>query len=355
MKSDALLFDRPEHLQATVPPETRATPRDGVRLLVTTPDGNVHARFSDLHEFLEASDLLVVNESATIPASLQVKGSVGRFVLNFSTNYGDGLWLTEPRWSSDKPGPLPLKEGEIVWMPGLIGRMVSEYPGLERLWFVQIHDDVEAVLAEHGSPIRYGYVDQDYPLEAYQTVFARVPGSAEMPSAGRPFTQDVVDSLREKGVRIATVLLHTGVSSLEVDSEEVEDQVMYSEPYAVPPATAEAVNDAKREGRRVIAVGTTVVRALESAWDGQRVQPGSGFTRLYIHPDRGVHVIDGLLTGFHDPMASHLAMLYALAGEEMVRTAYTEAVRNGYLWHEFGDSNLLLPRRQVNPRGLEGV
>ena len=181
---NVLLFDRPEHLQATVPPETRATPRDGVRLLVTTPDGNAHARFSDLHEFLEAGDLPVVNESATLAASLPAKGYVGGFVLNLSTDYGDGLWLTEPRWSSSKPGPLPLNEGELIWMPGLIGRLVSKYPGLERLWFVQIHGDVQAALAEDGSPIRYGYVDQDYPLEAYQTVFGRVPGTAEMPSAG---------------------------------------------------------------------------------------------------------------------------------------------------------------------------
>ena len=338
---------------STVPPETRATPRDGVRLLVTTLEGNVHARFDDLHEFLEPGDVLVVNESATISASLPAKGSVGRFVLNLSTNYGEGLWLAEPRWSSDKAGPLPLKEGELVWMPGLIGRLVSEYPGLERLWFVQIHGEVEAVLVEHGSPIRYGYVDQDYPLEAYQTVFARVPGSAEMPSAGRPFSQDVIDSLEEKGVQIATIVLHTGVSSLDVDSKELEDQVMYPEPYAVPPATAKAINDAKREGRRVIAVGTTVVRALESVWDGRRVRSGSGFTSIYIHPGRGVHVVDGLLTGFHDPMASHLAMLYALAGEEMVRAAYSEAVQHGYLWHEFGDSNLLLPGRLGNPNDLE--
>ncbi len=132
VKSNVLLFDRPEHLQATVPPETRATPRDGVRLLVTTPDGNVDARFNDLHKFLEAGDLLVVNESATIPASLPAEGSVGEFVLNLSTDYGDGLWLAEPRWSSDRPGPMPLKEGELVWMPGLIGRLVSSYPGLEQ-------------------------------------------------------------------------------------------------------------------------------------------------------------------------------------------------------------------------------
>ncbi len=344
MKSDVLLFDRPEHLQATAPPESSGLNRDDVRLLVTTLDGNTHARFNDLPEYLKPGDLVVVNESATIPTSLPAEGSVGRFLLNLSTDYGNGLWLAEPRWSASEPGPLPLTEGETIRLPGLIGRLVSTYPGLERLWFVRIQGNVEATLAEHGAPVRYGYLDQDYPLEAYQTIFARVPGSAEMPSAARPFSQPVIDKLSVQGVGIAAIVLHTGVSSLEVGSRVLEDQAMYPEPFEVSPETAKAVNDAKSEGRRVIAVGTTVVRALESAWNGAQVQPVSGFTRLYIHPGRGVNVVDGLLTGFHDPMASHLAMLYALAGEEMVRSAYTEAVEHRYLWHEFGDSNLILPR-----------
>jgi S-adenosylmethionine:tRNA ribosyltransferase-isomerase len=344
MKSDVLLFERPENLQATAPTESRAMERDDVRLLVTTPDGNTHARFNELPDILAPGDLLVVNESATIPASLPAEGSLGTFVLNLSTDYGDGLWLAEPRWSSSEPGPMPLEEGEEIRLPGLTGRLVSRYPGLERLWFVRLTGDLEGALARHGSPIRYGYVDRDYPLDAYQTVFARVPGSAEMPSAARPFTHRLVEELRNKGVEIESILLHTGVSSMEVDAEELEDQVLYSEPFEVPAVTADAVNRANDEGRPVIAVGTTVVRALESAWNGDEVRPAAGFTRLYIHPERGIHVVDGLLTGFHDPMASHLAMLYALAGEEMVRSAYTEAVKERYLWHEFGDSNLILPR-----------
>ena len=343
MKSDVLLFDRPEHLQATAPPETSGLNRDDVRLLVTTPDGNTHARFNDLPEFLKPGDLVVVNESATIPASLPAEGSVGKFILNLSTDYGDGLWLAEPRWSASEPGPLPLTEGETIRLPGLIGRLVSTYPGLKRLWFVRIQGNVEAAMAEHGSPIRYGYLDQDFPLEAYQTIFARVPGSAEMPSAARPFSQPVIDNLIIKGVEIAAIVLHTGISSLEVDSRVLEDQAMFPEPFEVSPETAKAVTAAKSEDRRVIAVGTTVVRALESAWDGVQVRPVSGFTRLYVHPRRGVHVVDGLLTGFHDPMASHLAMLYALAGEEVVRSAYAQAVAHHYLWHEFGDTNLILP------------
>lgn len=343
MKSTSLLFDRPEQLQATAPPESRHQDRDNVRLLVTTPHGNTHSRFDSLHEFLTPGDLLVVNESATIPASLPAEGSVGDFVLNLSTDYGDGLWLAEPRWSASEPGPLPLESGDEIRLPAMIARLVSRFPGLERLWFVRIDGDVMATVSAHGSPIRYGYVHQSYPLETYQTIFSRTPGSAELPSAARPFTHRVVDNLMEKGVGISPILLHTGVSSLEIDSEDLEDHPMYPEPFQVPSSTAQQVNCAKSEARRVIAVGTTVVRALESAWDGERVRPISGFTGIYIHPDRGVNVVDGLLTGFHDPMASHLAMLYALAGEEMVRSAYAEAVKSGYLWHEFGDSNLILP------------
>lgn len=345
MRSNVLLFERPEHLQATAPPEQRNLNRNSVRLLVTTPEGNVHAQFDELDKFLMPGDLLVVNESATIPSSLPAEGSVGEFILNLATNYGDGLWLAEPRRSPSEPGQLPLSEGETILLPGLIGRLVAKYPGLERLWFVQLEGDLAAALAEHGAPIRYGYLDREYPLETFQTIFARVPGSAEMASAGRPFTQDLIDRLKGKGVKIAPIVLHTGVSSLEVDSEELEDQVMYPEPFEVPAETAQAVNDAKNEGRRVIAVGTTVVRALESAWDGEQVRPVSGFTRLYLHPGRTVQVVDGLLTGFHDPMASHLAMLYALAGEQLIRSAYTEAVESRYLWHEFGDINLILPGR----------
>ena len=345
MKSEILQFDRPKKLEATSRPEDRDLGRDGVRLLVTTPDGNVHAQFTELADYLQPGDLLVVNESATIRASLPAQGQVGDFLVNLSTDYGDGLWLVEPRWSTSEPGPLPLAPGDQIQLGGLTGQLVSKFPGLDRLWFMAIDGDVEAALAAHGSPIRYGYVDRDFPLEDYQTIFARVPGSAEMPSAARPFTPRVVDGLLAKGVEIVPIILHTGVSSLEVDADELEDQAMYPEPFQVPPATAQAVNAAMKEGRRVVAVGTTVVRALESAWDGEEVQPASGFTRLYIHPARGVNVVSGLITGFHDSMASHLAMLYALAGEEMIRSAYAEAVDSRYLWHEFGDINLILPRR----------
>jgi S-adenosylmethionine:tRNA ribosyltransferase-isomerase len=232
--------------------------------------------------------------------------------------------------------------GETIAVAGSPATILAPYPGLPRLRFVQLGEEVRRQLHRYGEPIRYGYVHQPFPLSIYQTIFARIPGSAEMPSAGRPFTRRVLHSLRRRGVQVASILLHTGVSSLEVETERLEQHPMYAEPFVVPPTTAEAVNSARSLGRRVIAVGTTVVRALESAWDGCEVRPARGFTRIFIHPERGTFTVDGLISGFHDPLASHLAMLYAVAGQELVRDAYMQAVDNRYLWHEFGDSHLIM-------------
>ncbi|HEY4574687.1 MAG TPA: S-adenosylmethionine:tRNA ribosyltransferase-isomerase, partial [Thermoanaerobaculia bacterium] len=252
--------------------------------------------------------------------------------------------LIEFRKSAAEPGPLPLEVGDVLEIAGLPARLVAPHPGLPRLWFVRVDSILRRAMERMGAPIRYGYLEPPYPsLAAYQTLFARQPGSAEMPSAGRPFTPRVVDALRSRGIDLAEITLHTGVSSHEVEADEVERQPLYAEPFAVPRRTAERVNAARQEGRPIVAVGTTVVRALESAWDGERVRPSAGFTRLMIHPGRPVRTVDGLLTGLHDPLASHLALLYAVAPRELVRAGYEEAVREGYLWHEFGDSHLILP------------
>jgi len=360
MKRAELVFSRPLELQATAPAEARGVPRDHARLMVTSGAAHEHAQFSDLARFLNPGDLLVVNDSATLPASLPASSEIGQFIVNFATNFGGGTWLVEPRWSSSQPGPLPLRAGEQIEVAGLSTRLIAPYPGLPRLWFAQVIGNVFEAMQRAGSPIRYGYVSESYPLETYQTVFSKqpgsdglhVPGSAEMPSAAYPFTGRVVNDLRARGVQVASITLHTGVSSLEVEAEIVEEHPLYPEPFTVPAATAQAVNAAKREGRRIVATGTTCVRALESAWNGHEVIARSGFTRLYIHPQRGVNVIDGLITGLHDPVTSHLAMLYTIAGQDVVRSAYEEAVKHGYLWHEFGDSHLILPdREQISRAG----
>ncbi|WP_371413797.1 S-adenosylmethionine:tRNA ribosyltransferase-isomerase [Meiothermus sp. PNK-Is4] len=221
-------------------------------------------------------------------------------------------------------------------------RFTPLHSGESRLWIaaLEIPHGLQptAYLLEHGQPIRYSYVPQPWPLEFYQTVYATELGSAEMPSAGRAFTPQIITRLVAQGVQVAPLLLHTGVASLE------EHEPPYEEFYRVPPETARLVNQARADGRRVIAVGTTVVRALETVTDVYGVlHPGEGWTKLVITPQRGVRAVDGILTGWHEPKATHLLMLEAIAGKRHVEIAYRAALREQYLWHEFGDLHLILP------------
>ncbi len=331
--------------EANSPAEARGLARDEVRLLVTTPSGHEDSRFFELPKILQPGDLLVVNSSKTIAASLPGDGKHGQFILNLSTNFGNGLWLAEPRRDSATPGPLPLRAGDSVRVAGIAVDLVAVHAEIPRLWFVKFNGDALAAADFIGTPIRYGHVAEQFPLDAYQTIFAREPGSAEMPSAARPFFMEVVSALQNAGVELADVVLHTGVSSLEIDDGTDGQPPMYPEPFRVSDHTAWKVNEARRLGRRVSAVGTTVVRALESAWSNGRVTPAHGFTRLFVSPARGVRAVDGLLTGFHERRSTHLAMLNAIGGGTMIRDGYDHAVDGGYLWHEFGDSHLILPPR----------
>lgn len=335
----------PSGREAAEPPESRGLARDAVGLLVSTPSGHTHRVFRELPAILRPGDLLVVNDSATLPASLPATFPDGRpFLLNLSTRYGERLWLTEPRSGPAEPGPLGIRPGQRV----RVGRtrqvaavFVAPHPATRRLWFLAPQAPLRAVMDADGSPIRYGYVREQPPLAAYQTIFARYPGSAEMPSAARPFTAAVVAALRAAGVELAALTLHAGVSSIEL-AEEPDGNSLFAEPFRVPPETADAVRNARARGGRVLAVGTTVVRALETAAASGEVRAMQGFSRRFVRPGAVRGAVDGLLTGFHEPRSSHLALLLALAGEPLVRAAYAEARARAYLWHEFGDSHLLL-------------
>jgi S-adenosylmethionine:tRNA ribosyltransferase-isomerase len=261
--------------------------------MVSNASGHRHAVFRQLADFLPSGTLLVVNTSATLPASLPAACRFGPFTLNLSTRYADRLWLAEARLDAARPGPLPLDGGETFEVAGLAARVVASYPGLPRLSFITFDGSVEIAMADEGEPIRYGYLEPPYPpLSAYQTIFAERPGSAEMPSAARPFTRRILDDLRWQGVAIVPIELHTGVSSLD-RRDLPAGAALYPEPFSVPAETADAVNQALRQGRPVIAVGTTVVRALESAWNGGRLRPASGFTRLFVRPERRLNAVDG--------------------------------------------------------------
>ncbi|MCI4331294.1 MAG: S-adenosylmethionine:tRNA ribosyltransferase-isomerase [Thermoplasmata archaeon] len=332
----------PRALEADRPPEARGTERDEVRLMVSRPDRIEHLRFRDLAGLLGPRDLVVVNESLTLPASVPAEGAFGPFRVSVSTRYGRGVWLAEPRWSAHRPGPVPLGEGEGFRIAGLPARVVASYPGIPRLAFVHVEGDLERRMAEVGVPIQYYYAHREFPLEAYQTVFGRYPGSAEMPSAGRPFTPRLVQALSAHGVRFSSVILHAGVSSLSTDDCAAGSLPIFPEPFHVPRETAEAVEHTRNLGGRVIAVGTTVVRALAAASPGGVVRAASGFTQAFVHPGRAAPSVDALLTGLHDPGTTHLSMLEAFMGGAQLRDSYAAAIDAGYLWHEFGDSHLIL-------------
>jgi S-adenosylmethionine:tRNA ribosyltransferase-isomerase len=330
-----LEFELPAELEAHEPPEARGIARDQVRLLVSHigDDRIEHLRFTDLPDVLCPGDLLVANDSATVPAALSAWRSDGTHInLHISTRLPAGLWVVEPRRIS-------ACEGEVFDLAGGARvRLLARYPQSERLWLAQFDADVSDVMARFGRPISYPYVRGQWPIETYQTVYAGPPGSAEMPSAGRAFSPDVLEQLAHRGIDFVTLTLHTGVASLEGHEKP------YAEEYWVPELTASAVRTARADGRRVIAVGTTVVRALESACEAGegKVVASHAWTDLVITPDRGVRVVDSLLTGFHEPKASHLAMLEAIAGRRHLETAYEAALDGRYLWHEFGDLHLIL-------------
>ena len=351
-------FTLPAQLEAAEPPEARGLKRDEVRLLVSRVDLDsiVHSRFSELPRWLAPGDLLVVNTSGTVKAALAARTSDGdRFELHLSTRLPGHFWVIEVR----RPGPvasLPCCDARAGTRFELAGSgrvtLLAPYPlvrslhAQSRLWMaaVELDEPVLSYLARFGSPIRYSYVARSWPESMYQTIFATEPGSAEMPSAARPFTPELVTRLVAGGVQIAPVLLHTGVASLE------DHEPPYEEFYRVPPETAALANAARRSRHRVVAVGTTVVRALETVTDNRGwTSPGEGWTDLVIGPERPLRAVNGMITGFHEPHATHLAMVeqvIAAAGGDRslphLDRAYREAQEAGYLWHEFGDSHLII-------------
>jgi S-adenosylmethionine:tRNA ribosyltransferase-isomerase len=366
-------FELPDDLEATEPPEARGLRRDDVRLLVSDieSDSIEHAHFADLPRWLSPGDLLVVNTSGTLNAAVSATAEDGSVLeIHLSTRLPGGFWSVEVR-QPDTVASLPCDRavrGMTFQLP-MEGKvtLLAPYPLIDsidsrsRLWMaaLQLPDAVVPYLNDHGFPIRYGYVKRSWPSAMYQTVFATEAGSAEMPSAGRPFTPELVTRLVSRGVEIAPLVLHTGVASLE------NHEPPYEEYYRVPRHTAERITAARLAGYRVFAVGTTVVRALETVTDESgTTSPGEGWTDLVVTRDRPLRSVNGLITGFHEPRATHLTLLErvmttvavnggtadaevsaSVCGRCHLERVYSEARRLGYLWHEFGDSHLIVTRK----------
>jgi S-adenosylmethionine:tRNA ribosyltransferase-isomerase len=348
-------FDLPPERSASAPPEARGLTRDAVSLMVSYPaeDRIVHTQFARIGDMLQPDDVVVINTSGTLNAALPARSASGQaFVLHLSTHQPTGEWVIEVR-QPEGAATVPFSYGSVgerYQLPaGGMATLLSPYgrvsPGRVRLWRAQLElpQATHAYLNRYGTPIRYRYVPQRWEGRYYQTVYATEPGSAEMPSAGRAFTPEIITGLVARGVQVVPLLLHTGVSSLE------DHEPPYAEWYRVPAATARAVNAAHAAGGRVIAIGTTVVRALETVTDERGVtHGGEGWTEEIISGARGVRAANGLLTGLHEPRATHLALLEAFTPRVHLAQAYAEALQRGYLWHEFGDLHLLLnPARRM--------
>jgi S-adenosylmethionine:tRNA ribosyltransferase-isomerase len=347
-----LNFTLPSELEAGEPPEARGLERDEVRLMVSYISTNqvIHTQFRNIGDYLEPGDVLVINTSGTLNAAIVATRSDGtRFELHLSTHLPSNRWVVEMRAFQDSHEKTTrpfydIHPGESFGLPegGKVNFLSRYAPGqaVGRLWVatLDLPELVHEYLNQHGFPIRYSYVKEGWPLSYYQTVFATEIGSAEMPSAGRAFTPELLTSLVAKGVQIAPILLHTGVASSE------HNEPVYEEYYRVAASTAQLVNAAHETHKRVIAVGTTVVRALETVTDSTGVTyPGEGWTDILITPQRRIHAVNGMLTGLHEPLSTHLAMLETLTGRAHLDITYREALREGYLWHEFGDLHLILP------------
>ncbi len=342
----ALAFVLRPALEAHEPPEARGQAREAVRLLVARRgEGSIsHHTFTDLPDLLEPGDVVVINISATIPAAVPARRKDRTPVrVHFATRapHLDEDWRVVEIRSADGSRPARVPAGERLALPArAVLDLVARYASGPRLMLAHFRGEapVDEHLERHGEPIRYSHVSRPWPLEAYQNVYAIRPGSAEMPSAGRPLTRELISRLVAREIAIAPVTLHCGVSSPE------SDEPPFPEWYEVPERTAQLIAAARDRGGRVIAVGTTVVRALESAGGPDRCSCArSGWTGLVVTPDCGVSVVDGLITGWHEPEASHLQMLEALMGPELLARSYDAALDAGYLWHEFGDSHLILP------------
>ena len=343
-------FTLPSELSAKEPPERRGIRRDQVRLLLLERvTGRVeHSRFDKIDNYLRAGDLLVFNSSRTLPASL--RGCCAThgpcMEVRLAERLPDDSWLALLLCEQGDPFGCGLRAGmQIEFAEGLAATVLERDENIPRLWQLRFSisgTQLVDLIYRLGKPIRYEYVSAPWDLDYYQTVYAKEPGSAEMPSAGRAFTWKLLLDLKRRGIESAYIVLHTGLSSY-MDDELDRAHPASEEEYFVSATTAEKINRARKSGGRMIAVGTTAVRALESAVDESgHVRAQHGYTRLRIDNKHRLKAVDGLLTGLHEPEASHLDLLSAFLPAEQIRAAYEEAIERRYLWHEFGDLNLIL-------------
>jgi S-adenosylmethionine:tRNA ribosyltransferase-isomerase len=338
----AMKFELPQELNAKEPPERRGIRRDYVKMMVLnkTTGSSEHTQFYRLDQYLKKGDLLVLNASRTVPAVLKsMRESDGAEVeVRLAHRKNESVWEALP-----VSGKLT-KSDVIRFSSALTATVIAQSSDspFVLLSFNLCCSSLYNQIYSLGEPVRYEYIQEPWNLDYYQTVFATIPGSVEMPSAGRAFSWELLFRLQKKGVRIAYITLHTGLSYL-LDDKWHKGPDKNFENYEVPKETAELIRVTKKAGGRVIAVGTTVVRALETvALEKREIEAHSGWTNLYITEDTKLEICDGLITGMHEPEASHLQLLSAFVDKGKLYEAYQDAIKQRYLWHEFGDMNLII-------------
>ncbi len=340
MKTSNFSFKIPPELIAQHP-----APRGTSRLLVLDPvvGKTEHSMFSEIHRYIETDSLLVINDSKVRKSRLYGRSETGGRVEFLLTEHIEpGTWKgivskAKKQWVGK----------EFRFPENVLGTIAGE-DGNEKIitFSPPIGDDYVERVGEVPLPpyIKREALPED--REDYQTVYAAEYGSSAAPTAGLHFTESLLSSLETKGVEIKRVSLHVGTGTfLPIRTDEVEDHEMHSETFTIPEKTAEAVQKAKREGRRIIAVGTTTVRALESAYQGGKIAAGTRSTDLYIYPGYKFQAVDGMITNFHTPQSSLIVMVSAFAGEGMIKKAYAEALRGRYRFFSYGDAMFILRRR----------
>lgn len=341
MKLSDFDYDMPEELVAQEP----AVPRDASRLLHLPAVGPAaHRRFAEIELLLRPGDLLVFNDTKVIPARLVGrKESGGRAELLLCEPLAGGLGR---RWRAMGQASKPIREGAVLSFDGLSARVLAcEGEGFHVVELDREGPELEAALARAGRIPLPPYIRRepgDLDRDRYQTVYAREPGSAAAPTAGLHFTEGLLERLARMGVRRAAVTLHVGPGTfLPVRGESIEGHRMHGERWAVGARAAGEIDACRSRGGRVVAVGTTSVRTLESAFDGSRVAPGEGRTELFIRPGHPFRAVDAMVTNFHLPRSTLLMLVCAFAGTERVLAAYRDAVSRRYRFFSYGDATLL--------------
>ena len=342
------LADFDYHLPEAQVAQAPVTPRDASRLLVLPPEGPpAHRRFADLPEVLRAGDLLVFNDTRVIPARLLGrKPSGGRVELLLCEPLEGGLGR---RWRALGQASKPIRAGAVLEFDGLSARVdAAEGEGFYAVTLDREGAALEEALARAGRIPLPPYIRREpsaEDAERYQTIWARRPGSAAAPTAGLHFTAPLLAALEARGVQRTAVTLHVGPGTfLPVRGEALEEHRMHAERYAVPDEAAAAIAQARARGGRVVAVGTTTVRTLESAWSAGEVRSGEGRTEIFIRPGHAFRAVDALDTNFHLPRSTLLILVCAFGGTERVLSAYREAVTEGYRFFSYGDAMVVIPR-----------